>query len=124
MQMVFQMEAQNDRSVETMKKLAEDRKLSDKDREYIHSTFICITDHLYDIDSMIERHSKKWKLDRIPKAELAILRTACGEIAYKDDIPASVSINEAVNLAKAFGGSGASSFVNGVLGKIADEADG
>ena len=57
----------------------------------------------------------------MPKADLAILRIAVGEIYYKEDVPNSVAINKAVNLAKTFGGDDSPAFVNGILGNIANE---
>ena len=71
---------------------------------------------LPDIDGQIEANSKGWKLDRIAKAELAILRLAVFEAKYDDTIPVGVAVNEAVELAKAYGGDNAPAFVNGILG--------
>ena len=68
------------------------------------------------IDQSIERYLKEWKINRLPKVTLGILRLAVGEIDYMDDIPDSVAINEAVELAKKYGGDDDSSYVNGVLG--------
>ena len=76
---------------------------------------------LPDIDGQIEANSKGWKLDRIAKAELAILRLAVFEAKYDDTIPVGVAVNEAVELAKAYGGDNAPAFVNGILGKIVNE---
>ena len=120
MQMVFQMEAQKDTSRETMQKLTVDKKLSEKDSAYIDEVFASITEHTAEIDREIDRCSNRWKVQRLPKTDLAILRTACGEILYSADVPTSVAINEAVNLAKAFGGDDSPAFINGVLGRIAD----
>ena len=69
------------------------------------------------------RESKGWKTSRMGKVELSILRLAVYELRYDDDVPGKVAINEAVELAKKFGGSEAPAFINGVLGKLAKEAD-
>ena len=64
-------------------------------------------------------YSKGWKTNRLPKVNLAILRLAIYEIKYVDDVPASVAINEAVELAKKYSGEGDYSFINGILGSVA-----
>lgn len=74
--------------------------------------------HLSEIDEMISAHSLKWSKGRISRVALAILRLAVYEMLYVEDIPVSVSINEAVELAKKYGGDEDSSFINGVLGGI------
>ncbi len=69
-----------------------------------------------ELDSIISSYSKGWKLNRIPKINLAILRLAIYEMKYEDDVPASVAINEAVELAKKYSGKEDSAFINGILG--------
>jgi N utilization substance protein B len=77
-----------------------------------------------DIDGLIASTSENWSLERMPLVDRSILRLATFEMMHVDDIPYSVSINEAVELAKSFGGEDESSrFVNGVLGKIAGHLD-
>ncbi len=78
-------------------------------------------ERLAEIDSMIERISENWVVSRMPFVDRNILRLAVYEILFVDDVPDSVSINEAVELAKNYGGDDSSKFVNGVLGKVADE---
>ena len=73
------------------------------------------------IDSLLEEYSENWAVDRMPSLDRAVLRLACYEMACVDEVPVSVAINEAVDLAKEFGGEDESHrFVNGVLGRIAD----
>jgi N utilization substance protein B len=72
---------------------------------------------LGEIDAMLSEKVEGWSFGRIGKVELAILRLAVFEIVF-DDIPRGVAINEAVELAKKYGGEDSSSFVNGVLSKI------
>ena len=76
---------------------------------------------LADIDARIDAASHKWSRDRISRVALAVLRLAIYEMLYDDDTPVSVAINEAVELAKRYGGDEDSSFVNGVLGGISRE---
>ena len=70
------------------------------------------------IDMMLSDASSGWRLNRIGKAELAILRIAVYEICYDEEVPTKVAINEAVELAKKYGSDASYSFVNGVLAKI------
>lgn len=74
--------------------------------------------HSDDCDRRIEANLRGWRLSRLPKVTLAILRLAVAEILFCDDIPDSVSVNEAVELAKKYGGEEAPKFVNGLLGTV------
>lgn len=77
-----------------------------------------------EIDEHLRKTSENWALDRMPTVDRAILRLAVYEMLYVEDVPVSVSINEAVELAKRFGGEDDSSrFVNGVLGRISRAMD-
>ncbi len=78
-------------------------------------------DNMSDIDIYIEKFSKGWSVKRIPRVSLAILRIAVCEMFYVDEVPVSVSINEAVELAKIYAGEKDSSFINGILGSISRE---
>ena len=80
-------------------------------------------EHLDEIDALIESKLKNWKLSRISKVSLSILRMAVYELKYLADVPSSVAINEAVELAKQYASEDDYSFVNGVLGNVAKELD-
>ena len=94
---------------------------SDADKEYIHSRLFNIIDKLDEIDKLIEGATEGWDLSRIGKVELAILRLATFEARFDDDIPVGVAINEAVEIAKKYGGEDSPAFINGILGKIVSE---
>ena len=79
-------------------------------------------ENIVEIDGNIEKFSVGWKINRISKVALAVLRLAVCEILYFDDIPVSVSINEAVELCKKYAAKEDSSFVNGILGSLSKEA--
>ena len=83
-----------------------------------------VEEHQEEIDSIIQKFSPKWKINRLPKVTLAILRLAVCEIYWIDDIPIGASINEAVELAKKYGGDDDPAYVNGVLGSIVRAKDG
>lgn len=77
-----------------------------------------VADHAEELDARIARHAKGWTINRMPKVDLSIMRLSSYEMAYCEDIPASVSINEAVELSKQYGDDQSKSFVNGVLAKV------
>ena len=78
-----------------------------------------LNEHLDEVDRRIVSASENWTMDRMPVVDRSLLRLAACEMCYVDDVPVSVSINEAVNLAKEFGGENSPRFVNGILGRIA-----
>jgi N utilization substance protein B len=75
-----------------------------------------------ELDAEIGRLSRGWALERIAPLELSIMRVALFEMRHREDIPAEVAIDEAVNLAQEFCGADAPDFVNGILGAAAREA--
>jgi N utilization substance protein B len=79
-------------------------------------------DNRQQIDRLISDGSIDWKISRMNKVDLAILRLATTELSYLNDIPTEVAINEAMELAKVYSGDEAHSFINGVLGHIAQVA--
>ena len=79
-----------------------------------------VFEHREEIDAMISKNLKAgWKINRISKVSLALLRLAVYEMLYRDDVPVSVSINEAVELSKKYTVKDDTSFINGVLGAVA-----
>ena len=86
--------------------------MADYAKELFETTFA----HISKLDEIIERYSNGWKLNRIPKVNLSVLRLALAEIIYVDSVPENVAINEAVELAKKYSGNEDYSFINGILG--------
>ena len=91
----------------------------EEDIAYIRDKSKAIMDSVEELDAVIAAYSKGWKVERLGKTELAILRVAAYEILKDDDIPKSVAINEAVELAKAYSPDEAPRFINGILAKLA-----
>lgn len=91
---------------------------SEKDREYITEKYNHIMESLPDIDKQLSEKAENWDITRMGKVELTVLRLAVYEIEKDDSVPASVAINEAVELAKKFGHDGSGAFVNAVLAKF------
>lgn len=99
----------------------EEHEISEKDEQEVRDKMQRLIAALPDIDGKISVNAKGWKLDRIAKAELAILRLAVYEALYDESVPVGVAVNEAVELAKKYGEDNGSVFVNGILGKIVNE---
>ncbi|MGI6017892.1 MAG: transcription antitermination factor NusB [Marvinbryantia sp.] len=91
---------------------------SGKDAEYILEKYRKICEQLPQLDEKLTKAATGWKLNRMNKVDLSILRLATYEAVEDDDIPVGVAINEAVELAKKFGGDDSPAFVNGVLAKV------
>lgn len=90
-------------------------------QEYLGKLFALVKEQLDAIDRAISAAAENWTIDRFAKVELAILRLSTAEILFLDEIPDSASINEAVELAKKYGGDDSGKFVNGILGRVAKE---
>ena len=88
------------------------------DGGYVTNKVERIIEKIPDLDSRINEIAKGWTTKRMGKVELTILRLALFEIQYDEDVPEKVAINEAVELAKKFGGDDSPSFVNGILAKL------
>ena len=96
-------------------------RISETDAAYISDKGNRILEKLDEIDTMINTRAKGWTTQRMGKVDLTILRLAVYEIIFDKDVPTSVAINEAVELAKQFGQDESSGFVNGVLAKFAEK---
>ena len=110
----------NDYALEDILSLAEEvRDL--KPDEYIKNVFFGVFENLEKIDEIISQNAVGWSIKRITKTALAILRLAIYEIKLYSEIPVSVSINEAVELAKKYATKEDASFINGILSTVAKQ---
>lgn len=91
---------------------------AEKDQKYLQERFSLISDKLGEIDIILTEATSGWKLNRMGKVDLNIMRLATFEIKFDEEVPDKVAINEAVELAKKYGGDSSASFVNGVLAKV------
>lgn len=89
--------------------------------EYLKSRFDNMIEKMPEIDQIIEESASGWKLSRMGKIDLTIIRIATYEALFDEDIPTGVAINEAVEIAKMFGEENSPSFINGVLAKIVNK---
>ncbi|MCF8103954.1 MAG: transcription antitermination factor NusB [Desulfohalobiaceae bacterium] len=83
-----------------------------------------VLDSCRNVDRIIENYSKNWRLKRIARVELTILRLAVYEMLFQEDVPLKVAINEGIELSKTFGDPRSGHFVNGILDGIAREISG
>ena len=91
---------------------------SESDIEFAEALLQGINEKSEEIDALINEISYEWSAERMSRVDYSILRIEIYEICYRDDIPDSVSINEAVELAKQFGGDQSPAFINGILGTV------
>lgn len=87
--------------------------------EYIKKVFFGVYENSTEIDALISQNSVGWKIERISKTALSLLRLALFEMKYYDEIPVSVSINEAVEICKKYATKEDSAFINGILSTVA-----
>lgn len=90
----------------------------DENTDYISKTVDAVVDNLSDIDAVITQYAPKWPIEQIALVERNILRIGIYEMMFTDDVPDKVAINEAIEIAKSYGGQSSGRFVNGILGAI------
>ena len=89
--------------------------------DYVRTVFFGSYENAAKIEEAFEKHLMKWKKQRVSPVSMAIIRLACYEIMYMADIPARVSINEAIELSKKYDDDKSYAFINGVLNAVASE---
>ena len=95
--------------------------MKEVDRTFLTDRVEGIVGKIPELDARIDEVAQGWKTSRMGKVELTILRQAVYEMQYDSEVPSKVAINEAVNLAKKFGGKDSPAFINGVLAKLVTE---
>lgn len=96
----------------------EDADLKELDREFVKKIVIGVNGNITKINDIIEENSENWRIGRISKINLAILRISIYEMLFDEEVPARVSINEAIELCKKYSDEKSVSFVNGILDRI------
>jgi N utilization substance protein B len=96
-----------------------------EETDFIRSLVKGVQEHLPQIDKIIEKAAPEWPIDQINMVDRNVLRLGLYELLYanKEEVPPKVAINEAIELAKGFGGEASGKFVNGVLGTVYKEID-
>ncbi|WP_346884649.1 transcription antitermination factor NusB [Clostridium sp. UBA4395] len=118
--LIFEMSINKESYVDIIENFREntEEKIEDIDFEYVIRVLRGVSENEAQINETITKYLVKWKLERLPKMNLAILKMATYEILFDEDIPNKVTINEAIELAKRYGDDNAPSFINGVLNNL------
>lgn len=104
--------------------LEERRELGGRVPGFAEDLVLGVAEHIEELDDLISSHSDAWPISRMPVVDRTLLRIACFELLYREDVPAAAVISQAVEAAKELSTEDSSRFVNGVLGKIASERTG
>ncbi len=115
LQTLYEYDIANHTPTEVLQRHAEERHLHPKAVEYASELVLGVCDHLAEIDAHIQSAAREWPLQQMARIDKNILRLAIYEILFNNTVPAKAAINEAVELAKAFGSDTSSRFINGVL---------
>jgi N utilization substance protein B len=94
------------------------------DKEFIERLVRGVDEHVAELDAELQPVAPEWPIDQIARMDRVVLRIGLYELKYEKDVPSKVVINEAVELAKAFGSENSSKFVNGVLGTLLRQING
>jgi N utilization substance protein B len=124
MKLIYQMDINHMEVEELLENFydSSEETFSAQEKSYIKDCLAGIIENKENIDKAIESHlNSSWKLSRVAKVELAILRLAVYEMLYREDVPNKVAVNEAIELAKQYSGEDSGTFVNGVLGSLIKE---
>ena len=118
MQALFQMDINGDHSQDALKLFCQHFEVSKKARPFFLQLVEGVTTFRQQIDALIMASSQNWKITRMSGMDRNIMRIAVYEMMHCDDIPAKVSINEAIDIGKKFGTEQSPAFINGILDKI------
>lgn len=119
LQLLYQYEIRKEPSAEILKEFFGERKKLHPDiLDYAGSIFTETLHHLERIDGTIEELALHWKINRLALVDKCILRVAICEILFRDDIPDKVAVDEAIEVAKQYGGEDSGAFVNGLLDRL------
>jgi N utilization substance protein B len=115
---IFQVDLGKNSWNETLSRNLKDLSLGEESRVFLKELVEGTMTHLAEIDAEISQYAQDWKLDRMLSTDRNILRMSLFELKYLKDIPAGVTVNEAVELAKVYGDDDSGRFINGILGNI------
>ncbi|MGY0375227.1 transcription antitermination factor NusB [Clostridium sp. JNZ J1-5] len=120
MKLLFEMTINKEEYEEILSNFKEntDLTLEDVDFDYIEKIVKGIQQNTESIDKKIEENLKNWKIGRLSKIDLSILRISTYEIIFSEDVPNRVAVNEGIELAKRYSADNSPAFINGVLGNM------
>lgn len=122
--MLFQLDMNSNETEQALQDYFAEYNYTKSDKEYITDVVKGVLAHCEEIDAILSQAVKSWTLNRISKVDKAVLRLAVYEIYYREDIPESISIFEAVELAKIYDSPKAGGFVNGLLRGVLRKKEG
>lgn len=119
-QLIFEMSINKEGYMEIIENFRENTEdnIDEVDFGYVARVLRGIEENSEIINETISKYLVKWKLERLPKMNTAILKMATYEILFEEEIPSKVTVNEAIELAKKYGDDNAPSFINGVLNNL------
>ncbi len=118
LQILYEMEITGTSPEEALSSYMETFAVRPVAKDFVRELVLGVWARREEIDSVIQRHSRNWRLERMASIDRNILRIATYELLFRPDIPPKVSLNEAIELAKRFGSEESASFVNGILDAI------
>ena len=118
MQALFYMDTQQNGSPRMLERFCENFNLPQKVRPFFLQLVNGVLSAQPQIDSLIEKYSKNWKVQRMSRVDRNVMRVAVFEMLFCPDIPPKVSINEAIDIAKKFGTEESGAFINGIVDRI------
>ncbi|HWO76224.1 MAG TPA: transcription antitermination factor NusB [Bacillus sp. (in: firmicutes)] len=114
LQALYQIEVSKASADEAIENILEGEESDD----YLTFLINGVVTHQSEIDSTIEKHLQKWRLDRLSVVDRNLLRLATFELLHSESVPSNVVLNEAIEIAKIYGDDNSSKFINGVLSNI------
>lgn len=125
MKLIYEMQIKKEGFEEIFEDFKEhtEEDISELDLEYIGNSLKGVSENIVLIDATISKHLINWKIDRLSKIDLSILRLAVYEITFEEDIPSIVCVNEAIELAKEYSQDITGAFINGVLGRLVEKTN-
>jgi len=123
-QTLFEVDAAQHDPRQILDRQAEEEGASAPSRDFAWRLISCTLEHQGEIDRLLAGAAPAWPLEQVASVDRAVLRAACGELLYDIGTPYRVVINDAVELAKLYGGQHSGRFVNGVLGTIVSARSG
>lgn len=123
--LIYQLEFHKDIDIpKVFEEYCQEYDIKGEDKEFIYQEFSGTFQNIEKLNEYIAKYLKGWTLNRLNKIDIAIMRLSIYEILFMADIPYSVSVNEAVEIAKAYSTDEGPSFINGILGSVVKEIEG
>lgn len=120
LQMLFQLDITHDRRY-LKERFWDENPVTEPIKEYANELVSGTLEHLKEIDALLSKYAENWTLARMGRIDRNVLRLAVYEFLYREDIPARVTLNEAIVIAKKFAEESSGAFINGILDKILKE---